>query len=240
MWSPVATDGSFSLPTIRGRCYSLYTGDPALWDERVSGLERVRAGTSGVVAHPRFYTWPRVSGAERKYGNRVVVVHVDVSEKVKATDGGTVTLKEGSTVLGTAVVHHGVAAVRTRKALVPGRHRVTMVYGGTGTYGSSRSTYVLTFQKARTSVKVTASHAGSKNRSTVTFSLKVAFKPSGKMQVSVDGTKHRASFHRVGKTYVATVHVTGVHTGKHEVRAYYRGDKRVAYVDVARALTVKR
>lgn len=227
----VRSTGKFTIPTLRGHCYALMIGSGL---EFVSGLERVPAGTSGVKAHPRWSTQPSFDTGEREYGARSIVVDVDRYTVGTVVEGGTVTVRAGKKVLGTAKVVHGKATVKLASPITPGEHRLSTEYSGTTALAASAYEDVVRVRPPHPTVKVSA---GSR---TVTFRIKATFKPSGKFSVYVDHTKRKVTLHRVGSSYSATVDVKGVSAGRHVVQVYYDGDRRVGYTSVEKRLTVPR
>jgi len=226
----VRNDGTFTIPTLRGHCYAI-TDFPGA--ELVSGLERVRGGTSGVKAHPRLWTQLSLDPGERRYGARTVVVHVDAYAPT-TVEGGTVTVRAGKKVLGTAKVAHGKATVKLASPLTPGEHRLTTAYSGTTAFNASSGADVVSIQPPRPTVKISA-----KSR-TVSFRITAKFKPSHTFAVYVDDAKRKVTLHRVGSSYTTTVKFKHVAAGRHVVRVVYEGDRRLGYRWVEKSLTVPR
>jgi 5'-nucleotidase len=89
-----------------------------------------------------------------------VTIPVEVTASSGSATGGTVTLKLGSTVLGTATVQtNGVARVVVpAKKVRPGRHTVTATYGGRTGVAPGSGQGVLTVDKG--TVRITAAISG--------------------------------------------------------------------------------
>jgi hypothetical protein len=68
-------------------------------------------------------------------------VQVGVLAPGAGTPTGTVTFKDGSTVLGTTALHNGAAVFRTA-TLMNGRHTITAVYAGDSNFTGSASTLI--------------------------------------------------------------------------------------------------
>ena len=62
---------------------------------------------------------------------------------------GTVTVMEGSKVLGTGTLVNGTVKIRVKKNLKPGRHTLTVSYGGSSTHLASSTTVKVKVKKKR-------------------------------------------------------------------------------------------
>ena len=142
------------------------------------------------------------------------------------TPTGTVTFKNGATVLATATLSSGRATFST-SALAVGSHSITAVYGGSIDYGTSTSS-VLTqaVNKAASSTTVTSSLNPSTLGKSVTFTITVVTvapgsgTPTGtvtlKNGAATVGTAALAS----GK---ATISTSALTHGAHSMTAVYSG-----------------
>jgi hypothetical protein len=110
---------------------------------------------------------------------QAVTFTATVTSATPGTITGTVTFKDGATVLGSGVVSSGKATLLA-SALVPGVHSITAVYSGNATYGTSTSPPLShTVNKAASSTSVTSSHNPSVFGQSVTFTATVAAVPPG-------------------------------------------------------------
>ncbi|MDR3636948.1 MAG: Ig-like domain repeat protein [Isosphaeraceae bacterium] len=140
---------------------------------------------------------------------------------------GTVTFKDGSTVLGTAPLTGGIAHY-TAAGLALGTHSITAVYGGDANDVTSMSSpWTQTVNKDATVTAVTSSANPSVLKQTVTFTASVAVTAPGK------GTPTGTVTFKDGNTVLGTVSlVNGVAAltrsnlgqGAHSITAVYSGD----------------
>ena len=139
--------------------------------------------------------------------------------------GGTVTFKDGTTILGTGTLSAGVAKLTTA-ALVVGSHSITASYGGSGNFKTSVST-TLTEQitKAASSTSVVSSLNPSTHGQSVTFTATVKSSTSGtptgtvtfKDGSTVLGTRTLSS----GKATLAT---SSLSVRSHSITVVYGGN----------------
>jgi large repetitive protein len=139
---------------------------------------------------------------------------------------GTVQLMDGSTVLGTATVNNGVAAIPAAFA-VTGTHSITAVYSGDGNYpGRTSSAYSQSVQNAATvNVAVTPASPvlGQSTTITATVSPSTA---TGTVQFIIDGMLVGTATLSGG---IASVSTTWSSSGLHYVTANYLGDASNQY-----------
>jgi ELWxxDGT repeat protein len=144
---------------------------------------------------------------------------------------GSVTFKEGSTVLAPNVALSGGQAIYATKALAVGPHTITAVYSGSGNFKASQgddSAGTQVVQKDAASVSVRASVNPSVYGQAVIFTATVASggpaagPPTGSVSFldgsSVLGT---ASLDSSGRATMSTAALTG---GNHSISATYGGD----------------
>lgn len=131
----------FRVPTLPGHCYALTVGQIGLETTYVAGLERVRAGSTGVVVHPRLANRvPRVTAPDARTLRIAIRVRtLPRGLAAPVVDGGTVTVSEHGRVLGTATVDHGSAVVHLTRPLLRGSHQWRFDYSGTRLFKHSTS-----------------------------------------------------------------------------------------------------
>ncbi|MGE5644792.1 MAG: DUF4082 domain-containing protein [Acidobacteriota bacterium] len=142
-----------------------------------------------------------------------------------ATPTGTVQFRDGSTVLGTAAVSGGRAAMSS-SALGVGAHTITAVYSGDGTCSTSTSAALV--QTVKVNPQTTTALASSANPSTsgqaVTFTAVVT---------AASGTPTGSVQFRDGGSVLGTVALSGgrasfgtttLSAGSHTITAVYSGD----------------
>lgn len=245
----VGKDGSFSVATVRGHCYAVrFDTQVVRINTLVAGLERVRAGTSDLTVHPRWFTLLDVSEAPRPYGAKSITVHVTPLQRTAAhhlrvptPDGGTVTLTSGGATVGTAKVVRGRAVVRLSRPLAPGSHRLGVTYSGTKTFAAYREPETVHVQLARTTVEAHATRAG-RHGATVTLTLTSPLRPTHRAEAQlgmlpkVRSTAARKTAHG----WVQTLTVRHVAAGRYEVQVSRKASTGVASVSAGVHLTVRR
>ena len=155
------------------------------------------------------------------YGDRVAVT----ATVAPSAATGTVTVKEGSKVLGTAPVSSGKATL-SLPVLTVGKHSLTATYNGDGTYAASTSAVLTqTVTKASTKTTLTSSASTVKAGTAVTLKAvtKVVAPGSGAVRGTVtfyDGTKVIGTFSYTGSKALLTAKLT---KGTHVFKAVYGG-----------------
>jgi Pro-kumamolisin, activation domain/Bacterial Ig-like domain (group 3) len=142
------------------------------------------------------------------------------------TPTGTVTFKNGATVLGTAALGSGKATFST-SALAVGSHSITAVYGGSIDYGISTSSVLTqTVNKAASSTTVTSSLNPSTLGKSVTFTITVVTvapgsgTPTGTVTLKNGATTVGTAALASGKTTIST---SALIHGAHPMTAVYSG-----------------
>ena len=142
------------------------------------------------------------------------------------TPTGTVTFKNGATVLGTGTLSSGKATFST-SALAVGPHSITAVYGGSINYNTSTSAVLTdTVNKAASSTTVISSHNPSLFGQSVTFTATVAAvapgsgTPTGTVTFKNGATVLGAGTLLSGK---ATFSTSALTVGAHSITAVYGG-----------------
>jgi len=164
-----------------------------------------------------------------------------------AVAGGTVTVGEGSTVLGEAKVSGGRATVTLPRTLAVGEHRVRVTYtpvAGSGIKAVTKAgaaTVSVSKARAKISAKRTKGTLVRGRKATVRVVVKGAagVKVTGKVVLTVGGKRvGTAKVKKSGSRYVATVRTrTLVRKGK--VKVVYQGSARYAKVSKKTSLTVR-
>jgi hypothetical protein len=91
------------------------------------------------------------------------------------TPTGTVTFKDGATIIALNVTLVGNRATFTTNALTPGSHAITAVYNGNANFkGSTSDTFNQRVAKAGTSTRLTSSLNPSRYGNSVTFTVTVS------------------------------------------------------------------
>jgi hypothetical protein len=164
---------------------------------------------------------------------------------------GTVTLYDGSTVLGTATLqslNNGfpeAGATFTTTALAPGVHNILVVYGGDSTYSGSLASLSQTVNGAETTTSLTSSANPSPSGQSVTFTVTVAAvdpsagTPTGTVSL-YDGTTFlgTATLSVINGQVQATFTTAALALGKHEIIAIYSGDSTFADSGVSLEQTI--
>ena len=134
---------------------------------------------------------------------------------------GTVTFKDGSTVLGTATIS-GTTATFSTAGLSAGSHSITAVYGGDSTYdGSTSSAITQVVNKASTNTSLTSSANPSTLGDTVIFTATVTSGATGTVTFK-DGSTVLGTATISGTT--ATFSTAALSAGSHSITAVYGGD----------------
>jgi hypothetical protein len=142
------------------------------------------------------------------------------------TPTGTVTFKNGATVLGTGTLSSGKATFST-SALAEGAHSITVVYGGSIDYNTSTSAVLTqTVNKAASSTTLTSSLNPSTLGKSVTFTIKVVTvapgsgTPTGTVTLKNGATTVGTATLAGGK---ATISTSALTHGAHSMTAVYSG-----------------
>ncbi len=132
--------------------------------------------SSGVSVNPAPSTTALASSANPSAFGQAITFTATVSiPPGGGAAGGTISFKDGATILGTATLDGVLQATFTTAALSVGAHSITAVYGGDTTYGASTSpTVTQTVSKADTTLALNASTNGSVYGQTVVFTASVS------------------------------------------------------------------
>jgi hypothetical protein len=144
------------------------------------------------------------------------------------TATGTVTFKDGSTVIGTSAVNSSGIATLTTTALTVAIHSITASYGGNANFlASVSSALAQTVKKANTTATLSSSLNPSHHGNAVTFTAKVlgAFggAPLGTVTFK-DGTTVLGTGSVNATTHLATFTTSTLTVGTHPIRAFYAGN----------------
>jgi subtilase family serine protease len=138
------------------------------------------------------------------------------------TPTGTVTFKQGTTILSSGTLTSG-AATFTTAALVTGGHSITAVYGGDANFTGGSGSTTLTVDKAGTATALTASPNPSTLHQTVTLTANVTSAnatPGGTVTFKNGTTTLGAVALAAGK---ATLKIATLGVGAHQLTASYGG-----------------
>jgi hypothetical protein len=149
-----------------------------------TGFQPSSGTTSGKVTRASTSTTVSASPTPGTWGNEQAVVFTATVANTQSDSaggsptGGTVTVKQGGTVLCSTTVADGTATCSpTSTALVPGADSVTATYGGNANFATSTSTsHSITIDKASTTITLTPipTSVVYGNESSVTFGFSVA------------------------------------------------------------------
>jgi large repetitive protein len=156
------------------------------------------------------------------------------------TPSGTVTFKDGSTVLGSGTLTAGTTSIST-SSLRLGRHTITAVYTGDGTFGGSDATVVVTVSLPSTALTLQASPLAIQPGQTLTLTATVqpagggSGTPTGTVTVKDGSTVlGTGTLNGSGATSISTNALATA--GTHTLVATYSGDSNFA--GTARSLLV--
>lgn len=142
------------------------------------------------------------------------------------TPAGTVSFKDGTTVLATKTLSGGSATYATA-ALAVGTHSITVVYNGNGNFKTSTSTALTqTVNKATTKTALASSKNPSTLGTAVTFTATITGQYGGTATGTVtfkDGTKTLGTG-TVNSSNKATYTTSTLAVGTHSITATYGGD----------------
>ena len=142
--------------------------------------------------------------------------------------GGSVTFKDGATVLGTVAVNSATnKAAFTTTALLAGVHSMTAVYGGGGErFGSTSAVLTETVNKATTTTTVVSSLNPSTHGTAVTFTATIVSQFGGPVGGSVtfkDGATILGTVAVNSATNKAAFTTSALAVGAHSITAVYGG-----------------
>ncbi|MFI6338540.1 Ig-like domain repeat protein [Streptomyces sp. NPDC050535] len=205
--------------TFTGLANAKYTATVAAANVAGTGAE---ASWTGVA---KYASTTRASAATTAYGRTPkVAVSVTGTHGVVAT--GKVTVKEGSTTLGTGTLSAGKVSVPLSNHLKVGSHSLTVSYSGGSKLNASATTAKLTVGKATPTVTKTAPASVSH-----TARAKVAVKvtatgttPTGKVRIYEGSRLIATATLSAGK---ATVTLPKLGKGSHTLHANYAGSTTV-------------
>jgi len=135
---------------------------------------------------------------------------------------GTVTFKDGSTILGTGTVSSGKATFGT-STLIAGSHSITAVYGGDTNYNTSTSSALTqTVNKTNTTTTVASSSNPSASGVTVAFTATVSPSAATGTVTFKDGSTTLGT--GTLSSGIATFSISTLALGSHSITAAYGGD----------------
>jgi hypothetical protein len=210
---------SFTTATLAAQSHSItavYSGDAnfATSSSPILNQSITKAATSVVLT---------ASPSASRFG-QPVAFYAAVKSATSGTPTGTVTFKDGTTIIGTGTLSLGHAKIATLKLTV-GTHPLTAVYNGDANFTVSTSA-ILNFvtSKAATSTTVASSLNPSTHGSAVTFTATV--------KSSTTGIPTGSATFKDGTTILATVALTNgkaafatstLATGSHTITVVYNG-----------------
>lgn len=156
---------------------------------------------------------------------QAVTFTATVTPQASGTPTGTVTFKDGATVIGNQALNNGTAQYST-STLTLGSHSITAVYSGDSNYQSSTSPPLnQTVNMASTTVSVGSSANPSSYSQAVTFTATIYPQYGGSATGTVtfyDGTTQIGSGQVTNNA--ATLTISSLSIGNHSITATYGGD----------------
>jgi hypothetical protein len=151
-----------------------------------------------------------------------------VTSSVTGTMTGSVTFRNGTTIMNTVPINSSHVATITVAGLTAGSHSITASYAGNANFLSSNSAVLTqTVNKAKTTITLASSLNPSHHGNPVTFTATVI----GAFGGSATGTvQFRQGTTIVGTgavsttTHKATFTTSALAVGTHSIKAYYSGD----------------
>jgi Zn-dependent metalloprotease len=145
------------------------------------------------------------------------------------TPTGSVTVKEGSTTLGTGTLSGGSASVALPASLPAGSHALSVVYSGDGNYDTKTQSVTATVNKAPSTTTASAPrHVKAKKKFNVRATVAAAGgTPTGTVQV-FDGSKLIGTGTLANGTVTITITNGLKKEGKHTLTVKYLGSANVA------------
>ena len=210
---------SFTTASLAAQSHSItatYNGNAAFSTSSSPILTQsvTKAGTSIVLTS---------SPSSARFG-QPVAFYATVKSATAATPSGSVTFKDGATVIQTIALTLGHAKITTSKLAV-GTHSITAVYTGSANFtGSTSAALTFVVSKATTSTAVTSSLNPAAHGSAVTFSASVKPSTSGTPTGSVtfkDGTTMLAT--ATLSSGKATFTTSTLAAGSHSITAVFNG-----------------
>jgi hypothetical protein len=169
-----------------------------------------------------------VSAAPAVFGQLITLTATVTVTAGTAAPTGIVTFKDGSTVLGTGTLDHGVATLQTA-SLAVGEHHLKAVYAGDADTASSTAHVTDTVKKAITATTLAASPTNSTvalgTPITLTATVSVASPGAATLTGIVtfrDGSKVLGT--GTINAGIATLQTSQLAKGKHRLTAIYAGD----------------
>jgi len=166
--------------------------------------------------------------------------------RVTARDGqapsGGVVVREGATILATAVLDHGEASVRLPADLAVGRHTITAGYVGSESVDPSSAAVALTVRKAASKVRVIAARATTAKRGRARVKVSSAGSARGKVKVAVRRGSRAVVVTKV-RTNVrgkAALRLPRLRAGTYRVEARFLGSPTAAKAKGAARLKITR
>ncbi len=207
---------------------AVYNGDPA--DLPASASATIVAGPDATATSTATATPTPVRGQ-----SITLVAAVSARAPGAGSPTGTVTFKDGATILGTgklATIGGAQFATLTTSSLGLGAHSITAVYGGdAGDQGSTSSAFSVTVKPDATRTAGSASPASAaKGKAVVLYAFVTASAPGGGTPTGLVNFLDNGK--SIGGGYLGTVNgttytyfVTSTLTpGTHSITAVYRGD----------------
>jgi hypothetical protein len=196
------------------------------------GGDLTHAGAASTSLHQRITAAPSTVTLSSSLNPSIYAQNVTFTAIVNSAPGvltGTVTFTDGSMPLGSRALSKGIA-VLTTGTLSAGVHQITAAYGGDGTHAKAMSSPLAqTVSKVATTTVLSSAPNPSTLGQTVLLTAKVSSN-AGKLPTGAvtffDGTNTLGKPSLVAG--VATLNVSSLASGSHNITAGYGGDSNFA------------
>ena len=194
------------------------TTQSANWNTRIGSFKFSSCGQAATSTTTTLAS----SANPSSYGQQVVFTATVTPASGSGTPTGTVTFKDGATLLGSAALSGGAASLATA-TLATGPHSITASYGGDANYLSSVSTAVSqTVNRANTTTVVSSSANPATVGQSVTLTAQVSPSAATGTVTFYDGGNSIGTAAVVaGKASLST---SALSAGAHSITAAYGGD----------------
>ena len=194
------------------------TTQSANWNTRIGSFKFSSCGQATIATTTTLASATNPS----TYGQQVVFTATVTPGSGSGIPTGTVTFKDGATLLGSAALSGGTASLATA-ALSTGSHTITASYGGDANYLSSVSAAVSqTVNKANTTTVVSSSANPATVGQSVTFTAQVSPTAATGTVTFYDGGNPIGTAAVVAGS--ASLSTAALSVGPHSITATYGGD----------------
>ncbi len=206
---------SYTTSSLKGGTHSItafYAGDSTYGSSTSAALTQTvnKASSTTTVT----------SSLNPSGGGQAVTFTATISPN---TATGTVTFKDGATILGTATLSStGKATLTTSSLTTSGPHTITAVYGGDSNFNTSTSAKFTQTVKKASATTIKSSNASSTSGQPVTFTATVTAGATGSITF-MDGTRTLKTI-AITPGMAVSYTTTTLAAGPHSITAVYSGD----------------